>query len=170
MFWRFKDGTPVTIRPIRPEDEPLMVAFHHSLSEQSVYYRYFSLLKLPERIAHERLTRICFNDYDRELALVAEHHDPKTAQTEILGVGRLSKAHGTNEAEFALLIRDQWQGRGLGTALLKRLVEIGRSEKLERITAHILPENHAMQRLSQKVGFQLHREPDTHDFNAELVL
>ena len=170
MSWRFKDGTPVTIRPIRPEDEPLMVAFHRSLSEQSVYYRYFSLLKLPERIAHERLTRICFNDYDRELALVAEHHDPKTAETEILGVGRLSKAHGLNEAEFALLIRDQWQGRGLGTALLKRLVEIGRSEKLERITAHILPENHAMQRLSQKVGFQLHREPDTHDFNAELVL
>ena len=59
--WKLRDGTPVTIRPIRPEDEPLMVAFHKTLSEESVHFRYFGSVKLEQRVAHERLTRICFN-------------------------------------------------------------------------------------------------------------
>ena len=124
--WKLKNSTPVIIRPIRPEDEPLMVKFHETLSEESVYHRYFSQLKLDQRIAHERLTRICFNDYDREIALVAERKDPKTGDREILGVGRLSKVHGLNEGEFALLVSDRWQKQGLGTELLKRLVQSGR--------------------------------------------
>ena len=82
-------------------------------------------------MAHERLTRICFNDYDREIALVAETTEPKTGRREILGVGRLSKVHGANEAEFALLVSDRCQKQGLGTELLKRLVQIGREEKLD---------------------------------------
>jgi acetyltransferase len=168
--WKLKSGTPVTIRPIRPEDEPLMVKFHETLSEESVYYRYFSQLKLDQRIAHERLTRIFFNDYDREIALVAEHKDPKSSKTEILGVGRLSKARGLNEAEFALIISDRWQRLGLGTELLKRLVHIGRDEKLSRITANILAENHGMQIVSKKVGFKLNREAANQDFKAEIVL
>jgi acetyltransferase len=168
--WKLKSGTHLTIRPIRPEDEPLMVKFHESLSEESVYYRYFSQLKLDQRIAHERLTRICFNDYDREIALVAEYKDPKTGNLEIFGVGRLSKARGLNEAEFALLISDRWQGLGLGTELLKRLVQIGRSEKLNRITAQILQENHAMHHISKKAGFKVHRIPEDQDFKAEIVL
>ncbi len=168
--WKLKSGVPVTIRPIRPEDEPLMVRFHATLSEESVYYRYFSQLKLDQRIAHERLTRICFNDYDREIALVAEHRDAKTGGAEILGVGRLSKARGLNEAEFALIISDRWQGQGLGTELLKRLVQIGRDEKLERISATMLPENHAMHHVSRKVGFKLTRDTDNHDFRAEINL
>ncbi len=98
-----KDGTPITIRPIRAEDEPLMVAFHHTLSESTVYTRYFHQLQLDLRIAHERLTRICFIDYDREMALVAERDDPVRGRA-ILGVGRLSKLRGTTEAEFAILI------------------------------------------------------------------
>lgn len=155
--WTMKDGTPVTIRPIRPEDEPLIVKFHETLSERSVYLRYFHPMKLGQRIAHERLTRICFIDYDREMALVVEHTDPQTGEPEILGVGRLSKVHGTNEAEFAILISDQAQGRGLGSELLRRLVAIGRDEKLSRITADIIPENIEMQRVAQKIGFRLHR-------------
>ena len=99
-----KTAGVVTFRPIRPEDEPLLVKFHETLSEESVYHRYFSQLKLDQRIAHERLTRICFNDYDREIALVVERRDPATKQKEIIGVGRLSKARGLNEAEFALLV------------------------------------------------------------------
>src|SRR3954453_5485638 len=102
-----KAGGAVTIRPIRPEDEPCMVKFHETLSERSVYLRYFHLLNLEQRIQHDRLTRICFIDYDREMALVAEHNG------EILGVGRLMKVHGTTEAEIAVLISDKYQGRGL---------------------------------------------------------
>ena len=67
-----KDGKEVVIRPIRPEDEPMMIEFHKKLSERSVYLRYFQPLKLTQRTAHERLTRICFIDYNREMALVAE--------------------------------------------------------------------------------------------------
>jgi acetyltransferase len=66
--WKMKDGQTVTIRPIRPEDEPVMTDFHTKLSERTVYLRYFQPLKLSQRTAHERLTRICFNDYDRMVA------------------------------------------------------------------------------------------------------
>src|SRR5687768_7522016 len=89
--WKFTDDTPVTIRPIRPEDEPLMVAFHQGLSERSVYYRYFSPLRLEQRVAHERLARICFSDYDQDLVLIVEREDTRSKQHEILGVARLSK-------------------------------------------------------------------------------
>lgn len=168
--WKLKNGEHVTIRPIRPEDELLMVKFHASLSEESVYYRYFGRLKLDQRIAHERLTRICFNDYDREIALVVEQKDPESGMPEILGVGRLSKAHGMNEAEFALLVSDRWQGQGLGSELLKRLVQIGRHERLARITASILFENRAMYHLCKKAGFKLAREGDSHSYKAEIEL
>jgi acetyltransferase len=160
----------VTIRPIRPEDEPLMVKFHQTLSDRSVYLRYFAPLKLDLRIAHARLSRICFIDYDREMVLVVERRDPKTHETEILGVGRLSKLHGTNEAEFALTVRDQWQGHGLGTQLLKLLVQVGRDEKLERITATMLADNHEMQHVARKAGFKVEHHSGENEFRAELVL
>jgi len=158
--WTLKDGTAVTIRPIRPEDEPLAVQFHTSLSEQSVYFRYFHLVKLSQRIAHERLARLCFIDYDREMALVADYKNPATGEHEIKAVGRLSKSHSAKEAEFALLVSDPFQRLGLGTELLRRLIEIGRDEGLDRITADILPENVAMQRVCEKLGFRLHRAAD----------
>jgi hypothetical protein len=92
----------------------LLVKFHQTLSEETVYYRYFSTLKLSQRIAHERLLRICFIDYDREIALVAEYKADSHADPEILGVGRLSKLRGDNDAEFALVISDAWHRLGLG--------------------------------------------------------
>jgi acetyltransferase len=158
--WTMKNGQEVTIRPIRPEDEPLAVKFHQSLSERSVYFRYFQLVKVSQRTAHERLTRLCFIDYDREMALVAECQNPTTGEHEILAVGRLSKLHGTDEAEFAMLVRDAIQGLGLGTELLRRLVRVGQDEQMTRITADILWENAPMQRVCEKVGFQLRRGVD----------
>src|SRR6185437_11822550 len=153
--WNMKDGTPVTIRPIRPEDEPAMVHFHETLSERSVYYRYFHLMNLEQRTTHERLTRICFIDYDREMALVAE-----TADHEIVGVGRMSKIHGTQEAEVAVLISDKWQGRGLGKELLSRLLVAGADEKLSRLNADILPDNRGVMRICEKLGFTLKHSLD----------
>ena len=151
--WNLKDGTPVIIRPIRPEDEPLMVKFHHTLSERSVYMRYFHLLSLSRRIEHERLTRICFIDYDREMALVAEHTDPATGEKQIIGVGRLSKLHGSRGAEVAIVISDPYQRKGLGTELLNRLLQISADEQLDFVEASILRENPEMQRMVAKVGF-----------------
>jgi acetyltransferase len=158
--WTLKDGKTVTIRPIRPEDEPLIVKFHETLSEESVYLRYFHLMKLQARVAHDRLIRICFIDYDREMALVAEYQDPQTGECEILGVCRGSKQHGINEGEFAMLVNDRWQNQGLGTELLKRLLAVGRDEKLDRVTADILPQNRSMQHICQKLGFEIRRGMD----------
>ena len=160
--WRFEDGEEVLIRPIRPEDEPLMVGFHGKLSERSVYLRYFHLVNLAERVSHQRLARICFNDYNREIALVAVRN------SEILAVGRLVKAHAANEAELAVLIADEFQGHGLGTELWRRLVEIARAEKLDRVTAEILPENHQMMEICRLLGFRL--EPDGEVVHAVLDL
>lgn len=158
--WTMRNGWPVTIRPIRPEDEPLIVQFHQNLSEESVYFRYFHLMKLQTRVAHDRLTRICFVDYDREIALVADYEDPQTQDHQILGVARLSKLYGTQTAEFGMLVQDQYQDQGLGSELLASLVNIGKAEDLEVIKADILPENRAMQHLCQKMGFHLNPQLD----------
>ena len=168
--FKMKIGAPVTIRPIRPEDEPQMVKFHQTLSERSVYMRYFHVLNLSQRVEHDRLTRICFIDYDREMALVVDHEDPGTGGHEILGVGRMTKTHAGNEAEFALLVSDSWQRRGLGSELLRRLIEIARHEKLTRLTADILSENREMQRLCEKLGFRLTRTMDDPAVKAVLDL
>jgi len=149
-----KDGSGFTIRPIRPEDEPMLVRFHELLTAETVYARYLGYMGLSTRTAHERLTRVTFNDYDREIALVAEDRDEK-GDPRIVAVGRLSKSHALPDAEFALLVADAWQGRGLGTELLKRLVQIGRDEKLELIWAEMLVTNEAMRRTAIDAGFTI---------------
>jgi acetyltransferase len=161
---KLSDGTPVTIRPIRPEDEPLMVAFHHTLSEHSVYMRYFHWLKLDQRITHERLTRMCFIDYDRQMALVA------VRQGQILGVGRLVRSPLTNDAEVAVIISDAWHGRGLGSQLVERVVEFARDEKVARLNASVLYENRPMLRILEKAGFRLipSNDPETVEATMEL--
>ena len=158
--WRFEDGTEVMIRPIRPEDERLIVRFHANLSERSIYQRYFRHLALDERVSHDRLIKVCFGDYEREIALVAEHAGPDHQQSEILAVGRLSKAHLVNEAELALLIADEYQRRGLGTELSRRLIEIARFEKLERVTVDILSDNRQMLEVCEGLGFHLKHTQD----------
>jgi acetyltransferase len=164
-----RDGTAVTIRPIRPEDEPLVVAFHRTLSEESIYFRYFHMMALSARIAHERLIRICFTDYDREMALVVDRRDPSTGEHALLAVGRLSRLHGRNEAEFSLLVSDRWQRQGLGTELLRLLLEIGRDEGLQRISAEILHENLAMRSICQALGFTLRETPEVVKVSMDLA-
>jgi acetyltransferase len=168
--WTMKDGGHVTIRPIRPEDEPLMVRFHETLSERSVYLRYFHLMNLEQRTTHERLTRICFIDYDREMALVAVRRNPETGESEILGVGRLMKIHGTPEAEIAVLISDHWQGRGLGKELLSRLLVVAADDKLAHVVADILPDNRGVMRILDKLGFSLKHSLDDDVVHAEFKL
>jgi acetyltransferase len=165
--WRMKDGAEVVIRPIRPEDEPLMVRFHATLSERSVYLRYFHLMSLSQRVAHERLTRICFIDYDREMALVAERRNPATGEREILGVGRLTKILGADDGEVAVLVSDQFHGRGLGKELLARLLIVGADEKLATLKADILPDNRDVMRIFEKVGFRLRHSLEDEVVKAE---
>jgi acetyltransferase len=119
-------------------------------------------------VAHRRLSRICFIDYTREMALVVERSVGD--RREILAVGRLTRLHGVNESEFAILVSDQWQHQGLGSELLRRLVAIGRAEKLECITADILPDNHAMRALAKKVGFRVESDLAAGECRAEMIL
>jgi acetyltransferase len=151
-----RDGSPIVIRPIRPEDEPAMVAFHKTLSEQSVRMRYMAGLKLDERTAHERLVRICFTDYDRELALVAERQGPG-GERQIIALGRLSRERirGATGAEFSLLVGDPWQGCGVGGQLLSRLLDVARREGIGRVYADVLEANLRMQRICARLGFEV---------------
>ncbi|MGA7697893.1 MAG: bifunctional acetate--CoA ligase family protein/GNAT family N-acetyltransferase [Candidatus Sulfotelmatobacter sp.] len=168
--WTMKDGNQVTIRPIRPEDEPLIVKLHETLSDRSVYLRYFCSLSLSRRIAHERLLKICFGDYDREMALVAETIDPATGERRIIAVGRMSKLHGRNEAEVAVLVSDQYQKLGLGNELLRRVVEVARDEKLSQVSAEMLPDNIAMQAIMRRLGFRVRATEDLTSIRAYLDL
>ena len=167
--WSLKDGTPVTIRPIRPEDEPLMVQFHTTLSERSVYLRYFCSLSLSTRVEHERLVRICFGSYDRGFALVADRKNPDTGQHEVLGVGRFS-AINRAEAEAAVLVSDRWHGLGLGTELLASAARVARAEKFKRLSGEILRDNLATQAIFKKVGFRLRSMEDPSSVAALLEL
>lgn len=156
--WTTKDGTAVVIRPIRPEDEPLMAKFHETVSERSVYLRYFYAMKLSQRVEHERLSRISFVDYDREMALVTEVQDTN-GERQIVAAGRLVKLRNSGDAEFAILVSDAWQGHGLGTEMLRRLIEIGKQEGVEHIIGNILNDNTNMLRVTERLGFKLQGLP-----------
>jgi acetyltransferase len=150
--WTMKNGQKVTIRPIRAEDEPLMLHFHEVLSDRSVYLRYLSPMLLSERVTHERLSRVCHCDYAREIALVVEGElEDKHA---IFAVGRLSKFRGDDEeARMSMLVSDKFQGQGIGIELVRRLIIAAKHEKIKRIIAVMSQENESMKNLCRKAGF-----------------
>ena len=122
-----KDHTIAVVRPIRPEDEPLLVKFHEKLSDDTVYNRYSQMLKLSQRVAHDRLSRICFIDYQREMTLIAERN--VAGAPEVIGVVRLIKIPGTDHTELSLVISDGFQRSGLGTRLAQCAVDVVRVRK-----------------------------------------
>ena len=147
-----------------------MVDFHGRLSNESVYQRYFTKLGYEQRVAHERLVRVCFTDYDREIALVAERLDPETGKLSIAGIARLIRLHNSNTAEFSLIVADDFQGHGLGTEMVRRLVEVAREEGIDRIVAEILGANGGMVRICQELGFEIKADDEGETVQAELVL
>jgi len=168
--WKMKNGVEVLIRPIRPEDEPLMKRFHESLSEKSVFLRYFHMENLSSRVAHERLLRKCFIDYDREMALIAEAPEGAAGRREILAVGRLTRERDRRAGELAVLVTDRAQHLGLGTELIRRLIEVARIEGFGRIIASTLPENTAMRALAERFGFVAEPSEDLTQITTVLKL
>ena len=164
---KMKNGEEILVRPIRPEDEPFLIKLHQVLSERTVYLRYFQPLKLSQRVAHERLTRICFIDYDREMALAVEHKK-EDGTSEIIAIGRLSRVRGQDDGEMAVLVDDRYQHQGLGTELYRRLIEVARDEHLTSVTSTILSENHEMQAICRKLAFRL--QADYEDGTVQAVL
>jgi acetyltransferase len=157
--WTAKDGKPLTIRPILPEDEPLLVKFHEGLSDRSVFMRYLQPMMLNQRVVHERLARLCHCDYDREIALVVEDRSAGEERS-ILGVSRLSKLHGTDEASLSILVADAYQGMGLGKQLVARMVDVAKGEHLQRLTAALTPDNVVMHHIFEELGFSLESTDD----------
>ena len=157
--WALRDSTKVTIRPIRPEDEPLMVKFHQGLSERTVFLRYLQAMNLSERTAHDRLSRLSFIDYDREIALVVVRRDASTqGEPEIVAVARLAKLRNANPgnkdtAEYALLVSDKYQHQGIGKELMMRILAIAKDEKIGIIYGFVLEENVEMIALAERLGF-----------------
>ncbi len=153
--------TEIIIRPIRPEDEPLVLQFARSLSQETIYCRYFHFIKTKTLISHERLARKCFIDYDQEIGIVATPLMEDNEQPNILAIARLNKLHGNNqEAELGLIVSDDFHRLGIGSKLVKQCLEIASKENIKLITAYILPENQAMINLCQKLGFQWKKEDD----------
>ena len=153
-----KDGSQVIIRPVRPEDEIRMIRFHKTLSSDTVYFRYLRLLSLDQRIRHERLSQMCFVDYDRQMGLVVT--EKKDGQDEdILAICRFVRLPDGKNADFAVVVSDLYQGKGLGKLAMEHLIRIARAEGLDKLTGIIHPENTPMLQLCGKLGFTLTKDP-----------
>lgn len=158
--WTSRDGTPLTIRPIRPEDESAMRVFYGLLSERSLYLRYAHATRSADRVRHDTLARLCFIDYALEISLVVETRMP-SGELGIIGVGTLTREHERAEAEFALLVADAYAGHGIGTELARRLVEIGRVEGIPQIVGYMLSENAPMRAMCRRLGFSIAHQTHT---------
>ena len=150
-----KEGLEVFIRPIKPEDAPLLTDFFQTLSAQSVYFRFFRPLKQLPRDMLVRFTQI---DYDREIALVALQESEGGEQ--MLGAARVIKEHHSNNAEFAVLVSDTWHGQGIGAALLRNCLTIAQERGVHRVWGLVLSENTQMLALGKKLGFEIRRDSE----------
>jgi len=159
---RLKDGRLAQVRPLRPDDEPAVLAFHQVLGAESVRLRWFHPVSLAERTTHQALVRVCHVDWRRELVLGL--FDGET----IVAIGRLNRGRDPGEAELALVVADRWQRHGVGAALMGALVAAARGEGLHRLTLAYLPENQGMAALSRRHGFALRRLPDDDAISGEL--
>ncbi len=148
QHWVLESGTPVLVRPIRPEDEPLVKELFEHLSAKTVYFRFFHLIKT---VRHEQLARLCQVDYEREIALVAVEEPP--GRERILGMCHLRIHPAWEEAELAVVVGDAWQRQGLGRKLVSVGMDFARERGVRRITGAVLPENEAMLGLAKKLGF-----------------
>ena len=151
-----KDGAALTLRPIRPEDEPLWLAMLRSCSKETIYSRFRYLFDWS---THEVATRYCYIDYARELAIVAEQGTG--AERRLVGVGRLVADPGHENGEYAVLVVDEWQGKELGGLLTDFCIEIARSWKLKRIVAQTTTDNHPMIAVFERRGFSVELGEDS---------
>jgi acetyltransferase len=155
-------GIDIFVRPIRPEDAPLLVDLFESLSSRSVYMRFFAPLKrLPQRML-ARFTQI---DYDREIALVALSAG---LEEKMQGVARVIRERNQKHAEFSVVVTDQWQGKGIGAELLRRCLEIAKEQKIEKVWGVVLSENTKMLTLGKKLGFKIKKVQGASEYELSM--
>jgi acetyltransferase len=159
-----KNGDKVILRPIRPEDEPLEGEMFTTFSERTQRFRFFELIK---DITHEMLIRYTQIDYDREIAIIAEHTD-NVGKKRMLGVVRLISDPYNETAEFAIVVGDPWQGQGLGKKFMDVILDIARDRGVKKVIANMLKENMVMKHIFESRGFAIKGYEDM--WYAELEL
>lgn len=159
------DGNRIRIRPIRPEDANLMIEHFNSLSPRSIYQRFFFPMKQLSRAQLIKMTQI---DYDREVALIALMDTPQGER--MTGVGRVISESNGRTAEFAVVVADQWQGKGIGASLLKRCLKIAKQKGLETVWGLVIAENVQMLKLGKKLGFKVKRISGSSEYELNINL
>jgi acetyltransferase len=147
------DGVRMLIRPVRPEDEPTLARFHAGLSTQTVVARYGVDRSLAERTSHDRLTRICFADYDRQFAIVAEVLKDDAAAPEFAAIARVSRVHASDDRHLTMTVADAWQRRGVGACLIRTAITVAKGEGVANLVSEFSPRNTRMRELLEVEGF-----------------
>jgi len=150
ILWPLRNGQEILLRPIKPEDEPMWLEWFQSLSEESIRYRFFQMLK---DTPHEVRVRYCNVDYDREVAMVAVIVE--NGKRKILGVTRLSIESDGKHGEMAFIVSDYWQGLGLGTKLVDYTLDIAKEQGVQGVYAIMLQDNYRALSLTKKMGFKI---------------
>ena len=163
--WMLEDGTPVKLRPMKPEDEPLVAEFLEACSDETIYFRYFRRIK---KWTHDMLIRFTQNDYDREVGIMAVGVPP--GPEVMMGVSRLVSTPDRQSAEFAIIVGDAWHGKGLGSKLMQRLIEVARDMEVKRLRGDVLSENHPMLALMKKLGFTLKKDKEGETVHVDMTL
>lgn len=161
--FKMEDGAIATLRPIRPEDEPLEAEMFASFSEETERFRFFTYVK---DITHDLLVRYTQIDYDREIAIIAEVEEKE--KKKMAGVVRLVADPYNNTGEFAIVIADPWQNKGLGGKFTDYILEIAKKRGIKKVYADFLKDNYIMMHMFRERGFTLTKEEDT--YHAELEL
>jgi acetyltransferase len=151
-----RDGWRVLVRPIRPEDEPLIHDLLQHVSQQDLRLRFFGAMK---QFSHEFIARLTQLDYARAMAFVALDE----ADGSLIGVVRIHSDSIYEAGEFAILLRSDLKGRGLGWKLMQLIIEYAKSEGLKRVTGQVLQENVTMLRMCRELGFEVRTDPVEHD-------
>ena len=159
-------GLSIFVRPIKPEDAPLLVDHFNTLSRTSIYYRFFGALKA---LPHSMLVRFTQVDYDRSIDLVAMERDAR-GEERMLGVARVITDPDGKRAEFAVLVGDPWQGRGVGAKLLEKCLGIAKERGIETVWGAVLRENKAMLSLGRKLGFIISASQDPVEMELNIDL
>ncbi|MCI0454663.1 MAG: bifunctional acetate--CoA ligase family protein/GNAT family N-acetyltransferase [Candidatus Dadabacteria bacterium] len=148
--WALTDGTPLLLRPIKPEDEGMMIELFKTFSDTTILFRFFQILK---SMSHEQIARYTQIDYDRDMAIVAV--EESVEKDRILGVGRLTYYPNLESSEFSVVVGDPWQRKGLGTKLLHMCISIAKEKGVRLLWGDIMAENERMINLCKKLGFNV---------------
>mgnify|MGYP001819794526 CR=1 FL=1 len=159
---QLNDGTDIIIRPIRPEDAEIEQAFIRGLSAESKYFRFMNSI---HELSLEMLVRFTQSDYHNEMALVAIHPDPKGEEE--IGVARYMTNPDKKTCEFAIVVSDKWQGKGIARLLMNKLIDIARNRGLEVMEGQVLANNYRMLELMTSLNFQIANDPS--DSGIKLV-